>query len=388
MNTPVDSQSPKTKSPIPQETIGKAPDGEQPTTEHKAVVDLDHLFPEKFGQYRVLKLLGKGGMGSVFLAEDPILKRKMAIKTLRAELASNAVCKERFLREAQIVSALKHDHIVTIYAVGEEYGIPYLVMEYLEGQSLEETIQKKKKWTWVQIIRVGREIARALSIAHAQNLIHRDIKPANIWLEAVDKATKKTRVKILDFGLARYVEQSAGLTQAGMVVGTPHYVSPEQARGKDLDPRSDLFSMGVVLYRLSTKKMPFDGEDTLALLTALAVDTPKPMREHNPDVPAEFDELVMKLLAKNPDDRPASAKIVAEELQNLYYNIAEATGEPTNSGPLPARPATDPFLKAAEPDTSAVSGTTSQKLIIILCTLIALLSFAIIALLFFKISAG
>lgn len=359
---------------------------EQPTAEHLKVVDLDHLFPEKFGQYRVLKLIGKGGMGSVFLAEDPILNRKMAIKTLRAELATNPVSKERFLREAQIVSALKHEHIVTIYNVGEEYGIPYLVMEYLEGHSLEDIIQKKKKWNWVQIIRLGREIARALSVAHAQNLIHRDIKPANIWLEMVDRKTNKTRVKILDFGLARYLEQPGGLTQAGMVVGTPHYVSPEQARGKEVDPRSDLFSMGVVLYRLSTKKMPFDGEDTLALLTALAVDTPKPMREHNPDVPAEFDDLVMKMLAKCPDDRPASAKVVAEELQSIYHKVAAATGDPHQSGPIPARPATDPFLKTSE--TKAVSGTASQKLIIILCTLIALLSFAVITLLFYKINAG
>lgn len=385
MNTPIENLTPKAKTPIPHETVGKAPGAEQPTAEHLITVDLDHLFPEKFGQYRVLKLIGKGGMGSVFLAEDPVLKRKMAIKTLRAELATNAVSKERFLREAKIVSALKHEHIVTIYNFGEEYGIPYLVMEYLEGYSLEDIIQKKKKWNWVQIIRLGREIARALSVAHAHNLIHRDIKPANIWLETVDKKTNKTRVKILDFGLARYVEQSGGLTQAGMVVGTPHYVSPEQARGKDLDPRSDLFSMGVVLYRLSTKKMPFDGEDTLALLTALAVDTPKPMREHNPEVPAEFDELVMKLLAKCPDDRPATAKIVAEELQNIYHKVAAASGEPTNSGPLPARPATDPFLKPAE--AGAISGTASQKLIIILCTLIAMLSFAVIALLFYKINS-
>jgi serine/threonine protein kinase len=385
MNTPTEYQALKAKTPIPHETVGKAPGMEQPTAEHLKVVDLDHLFPEKFGQYRVLKLIGKGGMGSVFLAEDPVLKRKMAIKTLRAELACNAVSKERFMREAQIVSALKHEHIVTIYNVGEQYGIPYLVMEYLEGQSLEDVIQKKKKWTWVQIIRLGREIARALSVAHAQNLIHRDIKPGNIWLEMVDKKTNKTRVKILDFGLARYVEQSAGLTQAGMVVGTPHYVSPEQARGKDLDSRSDLFSLGVVLYRLSTNKMPFDGEDTLALLTSLAVDTPKPMREHNPEVPAEFDELVMKLLAKCPDDRPASAKVVAEELQTIYHKVAAASGEPNNSGPLPARAATDPFLKPAE--TKAVSGAASQKLIIILCALIALLSFAVIALLFYKINA-
>jgi len=386
MNTPLESKPPLAQSPIPHETIAKVAGTDQPTAEHEKVVNLDHVFPEKFGQYRVLKLIGKGGMGSVFLAEDPLLNRRVAIKTLRAELASNEVSKERFLREAKIVSALKHEHIVTIYSVGEEYGIPYLAMEYLEGCSLEDVIQKKKKLNWVQIIRLGREIARALCVAHAQNLIHRDIKPANIWLETIDKKTGKIRIKILDFGLARYVEQTNGFTQAGMVVGTPHYISPEQARGKDLDSRSDLFSLGVVLYRLSTKKFPFDGPDTLALLTALAVDTPKPIHELNPEAPAAFDELVMKLLAKCPDDRPASAKIVSDELQELYHNVIADSDDPTNSGPLPGRSASTPFLEQNE--TKAVPETTSHKLIIILCTLIAMLSVAVIALIFYKISSN
>jgi len=386
MNTPVESQQPKAQSPIPQETIVKVEGTDQPTTEHLKIVNLDHVFPEKFGQYRVLKLIGKGGMGSVFLAEDPLLNRRVAIKTLRAELASNPVSKDRFLREAKIVSALKHEHIVTIYSVGEEYGIPYLAMEFLEGYSLEDVIQKKKKLSWVQIIRLGREIARALSVAHSQNLIHRDIKPANIWLETIDKKTGKTRVKILDFGLARYVKQLDGPTQVGMVVGTPHYVSPEQARGKELDPRSDLFSLGVVLYRLSTRKFPFDGADTLALLTSLALDNPKPLQEHNPDVPAAFDKLVMKLLAKWPDDRPASAKIVADEFQALYHKVVAASDDPTNSGPLPARNVSDPFIPVIEPKAS--QDTSSSKLIIILCTLIAMLSVTVIALVFYKINGG
>lgn len=382
MNTPVDTRFVLSQTPIPHETIGKAGGMAQPTTEHTKIVDLDHVFPEKFGQYRVLKLIGKGGMGSVFLAEDPMLNRRVAIKTLKAEYANHEVSKERFLREARIVSALKHEHIVTIYNVGEEYGIPYLAMEYLEGYSLEEIIQKRRKWTWVQIIRLGREIARALAVAHNHNLIHRDIKPANIWLETIDKKTYKSRVKLLDFGLARYTEQLGGPTQAGMVVGTPHYVSPEQARGKELDSRSDLFSLGVVLYRVSTKKYPFDGADTLALLTSLAVDTPLPMREHNPNIPAEFDELVMRLLAKRPDDRPDSARDVADELHNIYHEVAAASDEASNSGPLPARRASEPFVNPVEPEP--VSTTSYQKLIIFLCALVAMLLIALIALVFYK----
>lgn len=386
MNTPHESKPPLAQTPIPQETIVKAAGTDQPTTEHLKIVDLDHIFPEKFGQYRVLKLIGKGGMGSVFLAEDPLLNRRVAIKTLRAELASHAVSKNRFLQEAKMVSALKHEHIVTIYSVGEEYGIPYLAMEYLEGYSLEDVIQKKKKLNWVQIIRLGREIARALSVAHAHNLIHRDIKPANIWLETIDKKTGRTRIKILDFGLARYVKQLEGPTQVGMVVGTPHYVSPEQARGRELDPRSDLFSLGVVLYRLSTRKYPFDGTDTLSLLTALAVDTPKPIHELNSEVPAAFDELVMKLLAKWPDDRPASAQIVSDRLQTIYQQVVAGSQYPANSVPHPASTISEPFIQTSE--SKQVADNSSSKLIIVLCTLIAMLSVAVIALIFFKINGG
>lgn len=383
MPPPLEDKSSKLKSPIPEETVGKAGGTEQPTAEHMKVVQLDHVFPEKFGQYRVLKMIGKGGMGSVFLAEDPLLHRRVAIKTLRPELAIDEVSKKRFLREARIVSGIKHEHIVTIYNVGEEYGIPYLAMEYLSGYSLEDIIQKKKKLTWVQIIRLGREIARALSVAHSHHLIHRDVKPANIWLEIIDKKTGKTRVKLLDFGLARHVQQVAGPTQVGMVVGTPHYVSPEQARGKDLDPRSDLFSLGVVLYRLATKVYPFDGDDTLSLLTSLAVDTPKSMREHNPEVPEDFDAFVLRLLEKEPECRPESAQIAADELQTLYHRQIDRGQETSHSGPVPARHSSVPSLKPS--DTQNIPQKPYYSLIIFLCGMIALFSVALIALIFVKV---
>lgn len=383
MDTPAESKVPRIHSPIPHETVEKNPAAEQPTAEHLKIVSLDHVFPEKFGSYRVLKLLGKGGMGSVFLAEDPMLGRRVAIKTLRPELAADERSKERFLREGRICSAIKHEHIVTIYSVGEESGIPYLAMEYLEGYSLEDIIQKKKKLNWIQIIRLGREIARALTVAHAHKLIHRDIKPANIWLETIDKKSGKTRVKILDFGLARYLHQEGGPTQAGMVVGTPHYVSPEQARGKDLDSRSDLFSLGVVLYRLSTKKFPFDGDDTLALLTALAVDNPQPMCEHAPDVPPGLDAIVLNLLEKSPECRPASAQILADKLNDLYHKMMEKSGDATNSGPLPAQSTSSPLLEQGK--TSVAQPKPFHHLIIGLCAMIALFSVMLISLLFYKI---
>lgn len=384
MHTPVENKIPRV-TPITHDTVSRGPSADQPTEVQHKILQLEHMFPEKFGQYRVQKLLGTGGMGSVYLAEDPLLQRKVAIKTLRPELATHTVSKERFFREAIIVSGLKHEHIVTIYNVGEEYGIPYLAMEYLEGQSLEEFIQKKRKLTWVQIMRLGREIARALAVAHAKDLIHRDVKPANIWLEQLDKKTGKTRVKLLDFGLARYSQQTDGPTLAGMVVGTPHYVSPEQARGRELDPRSDLFSLGVVLYRLSTRVYPFDGADTLALLSSLAIDEPVPMRQHNPEVPEAFDNFVMKLLAKEPEDRPLSAKIAGEQLSYLYHAELERNGEMNHSGKLPALPSKIPFLQAEEPPKPDIV-KPEKPWVFLLIFLISLCCVLMLALLVFKLA--
>ncbi|HQR43188.1 MAG TPA: serine/threonine-protein kinase [Gemmatales bacterium] len=357
MNTPAENLIPQL-TPITHDTVGRTATAELTSTLPQHVLHLDYLFPEKFGQYRVLKLICNGGMGSVYLAEDSMLKRKVAIKTLKPELAMHTVSKERFLREAIIVSGIKHEQIVTIYGVGEDHGVPWLAMEYLEGHSLEEIIQRKHKFTWVQIMRLGREIARALAVAHSHGLVHRDIKPANIWLETIDKKTGKTRIKLLDFGLARYCHQEGGPTQAGMVVGTPHYVSPEQARGRELDSRSDLFSLGVVLYRLSTRVFPFDGADTLALLTSLAVDPPKSMREHNPEIPQGFDQLVMKLLEKQPEDRIPTARQAAEQLQVLYHAEMERTGETSQSGKMPALKSNVPFL--VEPEPAAIETSRPQ----------------------------
>jgi serine/threonine protein kinase len=348
MNTPIDNPVPQF-TPISLDTVARSATTDMTTALPHSVLHLDYLFPERYGHYQVEKLICSGGMGSIYLAKDTLLKRKVAIKTLRPELALHSVSKERFLREAVIVSGIKHDQIVTIYGVGEDHGIPWLAMEYLEGQSLEDIIQRKRNLTWVQIMRLGRESARALAVAHSHGVLHRDIKPANIWLESIDKATRKSRIKLIDFGLARYCHQECGPTQVGMVVGTPHYVSPEQARGKELDSRSDLFSLGVVLYRLTTRAFPFDGKDTLALLSSLAVDTPKAMREHNPEIPAEFDLLVMKLLEKEPENRIPTAKEAAERLQELYHAELERTGQISQSGKMPALNSTVPFLPVSPP---------------------------------------
>jgi predicted Zn finger-like uncharacterized protein len=192
----------------------------------------------RLGKYRVLKVLGHGGMGVVFQAEDPKLKRTVAIKAMLPTLAASASAGQRFLREAEAMAAVEHDHVVRIYQVDEDRGVPFLAMEFLKGEPLDSRLKREEKLPIPEVLRIGREVAEALAAAHATGLIHRDIKPGNIWLEA-----PRTRVKILDFGLARAAQQDAGLTQQGAIVGTPAYMAPEQARGEKIDARCDLFSL-------------------------------------------------------------------------------------------------------------------------------------------------
>jgi hypothetical protein len=266
----------------------------------------------RLGKYRVLKVLGHGGMGVVFQAEDPRLRRKVAIKAILPGLAASASAGQRFLREAQAMAALKHDHVATIYQVDEEGGVPFLAMEFLAGEPLNERLQRDRKLPLPEVLRIGREIAEGLEAAHASGLVHRDVKPANVWLEA-----PRGRVKILDFGLARVAAQDDGLTQQGAILGTPAYMAPEQVRGEAVDGRCDLFSLGVVLYRLCTGEQPFKGRDTVSTLTEVATHQPPAPARLNPDVPPELSGLVMRLLEKDAGRRPASAGEVAEALRNL-----------------------------------------------------------------------
>jgi serine/threonine protein kinase len=272
----------------------------------------------RLGPYRVLRVLGVGGMGIVFHAEDPRLKRPVALKAMLPLLAASPSARERFLREAQAAAAIDHDHIVTIYQVDEDRGVPFLAMQLLQGETLEGRLRREKRLPPGLVVRVGREIAEGLAAAHERGLIHRDIKPANIWLEA-----GRDRVKILDFGLARAARADTQLTQPGAMVGTPAYMAPEQAKGQPVDARSDLFSLGCVLYRCCTGELPFKGVDTLSILTALATVTPRPVRELNPVVPAALSDLIMQLLAKDPAGRPASARAAADALAALEGPTAQ-----------------------------------------------------------------
>jgi serine/threonine protein kinase len=318
-----DSQAPHPPRPEPSPPLpGEDPDFSRILAPPQQAGEMGRI-----GHYRVLKVLGRGGMGIVLQAEDTQLARPVALKILRPELGSTPDGRERFLREARAAAALHHDHIVTVFQVGEDRGVLYLALQLLEGETLEDRLQREHRLPLQTILRIGREIADGLAAAHARHLLHRDIKPSNIWLEAA-----RDRVKILDFGLARALGDDARLTQAGAVIGTPAYMSPEQARGQPLGTRSDLFSLGGVLYHLCTGRPPFGGRDTLATLSALALEKPTPVKELNPAVPQELSDLIARLLAKDAADRPASAVEVVEALASVERALLSAmTIAPTSS---------------------------------------------------------
>ena len=305
--------------------------------------------------YRVLRLLGQGGMGLVFLAEDSLLARPVALKVIRPEIAGADGIATRFTREARATAAIKHDHIVTIYQVGQENGIPFLAMEFLKGMSLAQWLDRGQSPSLELVLRIGREIAAGLSAAHRYGLIHRDIKPANIWLEA-----PSGRVKILDFGMARSVREDVEITRSGAVMGTPAYMAPEQARGEPPSAGSDLFSLGCVIYRLCTCRLPFEGESVMAVLTALSTTAPRPPRAWRSELPPALDELVLRLLAKDPSDRPESAEVVIKGIRTIERALLaerqkaelspaapiSAVAESTKRGPTQA--AAKPSLTQAE----------------------------------------
>jgi serine/threonine protein kinase len=276
------------------------------------------------GSYRLLGVLGRGGMGVVYRAHDPQLGRDVAVKALLPELAALPEARSRFLREARAVASLKHDNIVVVHQVGEADGVPYLVMELLCGMSLAEWLERGGKPTVAQVLRVGRDVARGLEAAHRRGLVHRDIKPANLWLEQVSTST--FRVKILDFGLARPIA-ATDLTQQGLILGTPRFIAPEQAAGQPIDRRADLFSLGCVLYRLCTGRLAFPSTKRSDAPPSATWSAPPPILDLEPATPPALARLIMRLLAYNPADRPASAREVEEELRSIARTHASGPEE-------------------------------------------------------------
>jgi len=286
------------------------------------------------GQYRITAKLGAGGMGEVFLAEDTRLERKAAIKFLPTETAANPGRRQRFLNEARAASALNHPHICIVYDVGEtEDGLPFMAMEFVEGQSLDVLV-KGGPLEISRVVEIAVQVADALDAAHSRRIVHRDIKPANISL------TARGQVKVLDFGLAKRMPTDTGAhgvtqdlqqTQPGIVLGTPSYMSPEQALGKDLDHRSDLFSVGVVLYELVTGRQPFTGSNAIEIVNNIVNGQPPAIARLNYNVPPELERITLKCLQKQPDRRYQSARELMVDLRNLARGLEQ--------GPLSAEPA-------------------------------------------------
>jgi dipeptidyl aminopeptidase/acylaminoacyl peptidase len=271
-----------------------------------------------FGPYDVLSVVGRGGMGVVFKARDRALDRLVAIKVLAPGLATTASARRRFAREAKAAAAVVHEHVVTIHAVDTTpQGIPYLVMQYIAGKSVQQLIDRGRPPELREILRIGSQAASGLAAAHAQGLIHRDIKPANLLLE-----NGVERVKITDFGLARAVDD-ATMTQSGVVAGTPQYMSPEQARGESIDHRTDLFSLGSVLYALCTGGAPFRGRSSMATLKRVCEEKPEPVGQLNPEIPPWLVRIIDKLHAKSPADRYNSAAEVADLLGRCLAHVQQ-----------------------------------------------------------------
>jgi eukaryotic-like serine/threonine-protein kinase len=274
----------------------------------------DDSYLGSLGNFHVVRVVGRGGMGMVFHATDTCLQRDVAIKVLDPELSKDELAVTRFCREARAAASISHENVVAVHQVerDEDKNLPFLVMELISGESLEKKLERDGRLSLKEIVSIGMQAASGLAAAHATGLIHRDIKPGNILLEKSGQ-----RVKLTDFGLARAAED-VRLTRSGLVAGTPLYMSPEQATGEEVDGRSDLFSLGVVLYELAAGEPPFNGKTPLAVLKRVTEEQPVPLRQRNPDLPEWFVHIVDRLLAKKPADRFQSAREVADTLEHFW----------------------------------------------------------------------
>ncbi len=283
--------------------------------------------PQMLGRidgYEISGVIGCGGMGAVLKGFDRSLNRVVAIKVMSPHLATSGAARKRFAREAQAAAAITHDNVIDIYGVAEANDLPYLVMPYARGTNLQKRIDQRGPLPLIEVLRIGHQIALGLAAAHQQGLVHRDIKPANILLsDGID------RLVITDFGLARAVDD-ASVTRTGVIAGTPQYMSPEQARGEPIDHRSDLFSLGSVLYTLCTARVPFRADSAYGMLRRITDNQPRPIREINAEIPSWLCQVISKLHAKSPEDRYQTAGQVADVLKQCLVHVQ------TENAPLPA----------------------------------------------------
>ena len=292
-----------------------------PDEDANGAEDLQFLSPStrpdslgRIGHYEMLQVLGKGGFGIVFRAFDETLQRVVAVKVMAPQIATLSPARKRFVREARSSAAVRHENVVHVYEVGEQ-PLPYLVMEFVPGETLQQKLDRSGPLDVSEVLRTGRQIAEGLAAAHASDLIHRDIKPANILLEGGSQ-----KVKITDFGLARAADD-ASISQSGVIAGTPMFMAPEQALGREIDQRADLFSLGSVLYQMVSGRPPFRAPTALAVLKRVTEETPRPIPEIIPETPAWLCEIIAKLHAKNPNERYQSAREIADVLADCEAQL-------------------------------------------------------------------
>jgi WD40 repeat protein/serine/threonine protein kinase len=271
----------------------------------------------RVGRYEIVGVIGRGGMGVVLKGFDGPLNRYVAIKLLAPMLATSGAARQRFSREARAAAAVVHQHVIAILDVNEHGGLPYLVMPYMSGPSLQRRIDRDGALSVLELLRISRQVALGLAAAHEQGLVHRDVKPANILLES-----DVERVTITDFGLARAIDD-VSITQPGIIAGTPQYMSPEQSRGEALDHRSDLFSLGSVMYAMCTGMPPFRGDGTVPLLRKISDEEPRPLRDLNPDVPEWLEDIIRTLHRKRPEERIQSAAELAALLDEYLVHLQQ-----------------------------------------------------------------
>jgi eukaryotic-like serine/threonine-protein kinase len=273
------------------------------------------------GDYQILRRIGQGGMGQVYLAEQMSLKRNVALKILRAELATNAASLQRFKAEAEAVAKVTHANIVQVYAYGEADGFPYIALEYVEGRNLKEFVARKGPPKLALALSIMRQTAAGLHRASEAGIVHRDVKPENILL------TAKGEVKVADFGLSRCLldDQPLHLTQSGVIMGTPLYMSPEQVEGKPLDSRTDIYSLGVTCYYMLAGKPPFDGATPFEVAMKHARDEPPPLAAFCPDLPEGLCALVHKMMAKDPTQRHQTGREILRDLARLRGGASGST---------------------------------------------------------------
>jgi serine/threonine-protein kinase len=334
----------------------------------------------RLGPYNILSIVGQGGMGIVLRACDTTLGREVAIKILAPGLAHEGAARERFAREARTVAAINHDNVLSIYAVSDSGGLPYLVMPYIAGRSLAEKIEREGRLAPLAILRTGLQTALGLAAAHERGVVHRDIKPSNLLLEGLEE-----RVKIADFGLATPLD-SPQLTHSGTLRGTPEFMSPEQAHGDAVDPRSDLFSLGVLLYTMATGQSPFRSSTLLGTLRRVCDETPPRVTQCNPEATAWLAATIERLLQKNPADRYPSAAEVAESLRHqLTFWSPVRRPAPIHEEQAPASPSqsdrqaeasADPILTAPETGIgqSSLRVWTRPLAIAAACVILAIVS--------------